>query len=109
MIDWSRVKTLRDEIGADCFDEVVELFLGEVDEGIDRLENGVAPQDLGDELHFLKGCALNLGFVDFAALCQRGEKDCNDGRAAQVDVAAIIASYTTARQTFVTWLSGHLH
>jgi hypothetical protein len=30
MIDWDRVQELRDEIGAEAFGEVVELFLEEV-------------------------------------------------------------------------------
>ena len=29
MIDWARVSELRDEVGAEDFDEVVELFLEE--------------------------------------------------------------------------------
>lgn len=35
MIDWTRVDELRDEIGTDCFDEVVELFIEEVETEID--------------------------------------------------------------------------
>ena len=35
MIDWSRVEELRDKIGAEDFDEVVELFLSEVEDRID--------------------------------------------------------------------------
>ena len=34
MIDWNRISTLRDEVGAEDFDEVVELFLDEVEEVI---------------------------------------------------------------------------
>ena len=34
MIDWARVSELRDEVGEGDFDEVVELFLEEVDEAI---------------------------------------------------------------------------
>ena len=37
MIDWARVSELRDEVGAEDFDEVVELFLEEVDEAIAAL------------------------------------------------------------------------
>ena len=35
MIDWSKVKKLRNEIDVDDFDEVVELFLSEVEDRID--------------------------------------------------------------------------
>ena len=37
MIDWSRVHELVDEIGAEDFGEVVELFLAEVETAIDLL------------------------------------------------------------------------
>ena len=36
MIDWSRVNELRDEVGAEDFEEVVELFLEEVEEVIEE-------------------------------------------------------------------------
>ena len=42
MIDWACVSELRDEVGVEDFDEVVELFLEEVDEAI------VALRDLTD-------------------------------------------------------------
>lgn len=37
MIDWARVSERRDEVGEEDFDEVVELFLEEVDEAIAAL------------------------------------------------------------------------
>ena len=37
MIDWTRVKELQDEIGADDFAEVVQLFLEETDAVVERL------------------------------------------------------------------------
>ena len=39
MIDWARVSELRDEVGAEDFDEVVELFLEEVEEAIAALRD----------------------------------------------------------------------
>ena len=39
MIDWERVSELIDEIGAEDFGEVVELFLDEVDNAIQLLAN----------------------------------------------------------------------
>lgn len=39
MIDWARIIELHDEIGADDFNEVVELFLSEVEERIDAAQN----------------------------------------------------------------------
>jgi len=36
MIDWGRLNTLRDEVGEEDFEEVVDLFLDEVESVIDR-------------------------------------------------------------------------
>lgn len=79
MIDWTRVKDLRDEIGADDFGEVVAMFLEEADEVIARITPKLAAKALASDLHFLKGAALNLGLSDFAALCQDGERRAASG------------------------------
>ncbi|WP_172327722.1 Hpt domain-containing protein [Mangrovicoccus sp. HB161399] len=71
MLDWTRIEELRDEVGADAFAEVVELFLEEVGGVLDRLDPGSAT--LEEDLHFLKGAALNLGFAKLAGLCREGE------------------------------------
>ena len=82
MIDWSRVKDLRSEIGAEDFAEVVAMFLDEADEVIARISADLGAKALESDLHFLKGAALNLGFDALAAVCQDGER-----RAAAGDVA----------------------
>jgi hypothetical protein len=52
MIDWSQVKSLRNDVGHDEFDEIVELFLEEVEKivaklreapNISELENDIIP------------------------------------------------------------------
>ena len=73
MINWDRVDELRSEIGEDGFAEVVELFLDEVETTVMRLPSLPAAA-LEASLHFLKGSAWNLGFRDFGALCQDGER-----------------------------------
>lgn len=65
LINWTRIHELRDEIGDDNFSEVVTLFLEESDSVIARAGNGLTPE----ELHFLKGASLNLGFTDLAEAC----------------------------------------
>jgi len=50
MIDW-----------AEDFDEVVELFLEEVDEAIVALRDLTDLSELEPQCHFLKGSALNIG------------------------------------------------
>ena len=101
MIDWARVAELRDEIGAEDFDEVVEIFLEEVDGVIAEL--GTQETELEGQMHFLKGSALNLGFQGFADLCQDGEfKAATDASA--VDLEAVVASYQASRSDFLEGL-----
>ncbi|MBZ8117902.1 Hpt domain-containing protein [Roseovarius sp. LXJ103] len=102
MIDWSRVAELREEIGADDFGEVVEIFLEEVQSEIDALRGDVAPGNLEDKLHFLKGSALNLGFREFSDLCQSGEAAAGAGRMDLIDMQATVASFDRSKAEFVS-------
>lgn len=99
MIDWSKVAELRDEVGAEDFDEVVDLFLDEADETIGQL--GMPRRSLEHDLHFLKGSALNLGFRDFSELCRVGEARAASGAADEVDTVSILACYQTSKATFL--------
>lgn len=104
MIDWNRVRELRDEIGEDEFAEVVEIFLEEVEAEIEVLQNQHDHHNLEAQLHFLKGSALNLGFTDFSTLCQRGEVSARQGQADIIDVSAILQCYANSRRVFVQGL-----
>lgn len=104
MIDWDRVATLRAEVGAESFSEVVALFLEEVDEVVQRFRTAPDPARLEADLHFLKGGALNLGFRRLGALCQIGERRAAEGRAAEVDLAEVVALYAESRRVFLDWL-----
>ncbi|MGJ8615953.1 MAG: Hpt domain-containing protein [Sulfitobacter sp.] len=104
MINWTRVKELRDEIGPEDFDEVVDLFLEEVDEVTDRLKSALDPSTLEADLHFLKGSALSLGFSDFAALCQNGETTSGQGKFSDVDIVTILSSYDASKVVFLNQL-----
>lgn len=96
MIDWARVNELRDEIGAADFAEVVTLFLEEADEVVGRLSNRLGAPRLEADLHFLKGAALNLGFAEFAGLCQNGERHAAHGDTS-ADLQAIHACYAASK------------
>ena len=96
MIDWTRVNELRDEIGTDNFDEVVDMFLGEADEVIARITQNDSAKSLEADLHFLKGAALNLGFAEFAALCQNGERQAASGQVG-LDIAAVQDCYALSK------------
>ncbi len=93
MIHWPRVRQLRDEVGADEFDEVVEIFLDEVQEVIARLHADTARKDLEQNLHFLKGSALSLGFEVFSKLCQDSERLAASGEAKTVDLPSIVQNF----------------
>jgi len=101
MIDWERVAELRDEVGAEDFGEVVELFLDEVEEVLRRLRDDPQIATFEEDFHFLKGSALNLGFRDFGAMCFAAEKAAAAGKAATVDVAQTLAGYDAGKAAFL--------
>jgi HPt (histidine-containing phosphotransfer) domain-containing protein len=100
MIDWGRVRELRDEIGAEDFAEVVELFLEEADEVAVKLSAAKTPQEIESALHFLKGSALNLGFQDLAAVCQTGEKAAAAQQIDHIDLRQVVSVYEKSKATF---------
>ena len=102
MIDWQRVEGLRSEVGPEDFREVVALFLEEVDEVVSRLSTRPDPTLYEQDLHFLKGSALNLGFRQLALMCQTGENEAAAGRAAAVDVGDILSCYRASLHAFMT-------
>lgn len=102
MIDWKQLDELRSDMG-DSFDEIVEVFLEEVEAGVGKLRD--APQDArAAPLHFLKGAALNLGFAKFAELCADGETRANAGKGASVEIDAVIDCYRQSRSEFIAGL-----
>ncbi len=102
MIDWTQVSILREEVGAENFDEIVELFLEEADEVIARLRGAPRYETLEADLHALKGSAMNMEFNYFAGMCQRGETLAAAGRATEVDVSTILQGFLESKQDFVT-------
>ena len=100
MIDWHRVGELRDDVGAEDFDDVVELFLEEVAEVIERLESAPDPTQFEAVLHFLKGSALNVGFSALGKICSDGELLANTGQATNVDIPAVIDTYRASITVF---------
>ena len=100
MIDWSRVEELQSEIGAEDFAEVVELFLDEVEEVIERLRASPDTSRLEEDLHFLKGSALNLGFRAFSVLCQNGETASAAGDASAVELGPILDCFDDSKVEF---------
>ncbi len=108
MINWNRVTELCNEIGVDDFDEVVQLFLEEVESVIDRLRTAPVMDTLEADLHFLKGSALNLGFDTFSAHCQTGEAKAATGRADEVDLPEILDCYVESKVCFLSELDDRI-
>lgn len=106
MIDWARVYELRDEIGIDDFDEIVQMFISEVNECLATLTDTMSAADLESALHFLKGSALNLGFREFADLCQQGETAAATGRTTPISITDIKALFAKSADEFWDQLKG---
>lgn len=106
MIDWDRLRDLREEIGEDGFEEVVEMFLEETDEVIGRLSADGGAKALESDLHFLKGSALNLGFSDLAGLCQDGERVAATG-GTDVDLDRVRATYQASKSVLAQESASH--
>lgn len=102
MIDWARVQELHDEIGAECFDEVIDLFLTETAEVVARLCDNPDRSSLEVDLHFLKGGALNLGFTTVSDLCMQGEILASKGEGQGFDRFSLAQAYDQERQSFLT-------
>jgi hypothetical protein len=105
MIDWNRVRSLREEVGADDFEDVLDAFFEESEEVVGRLRNSSMEDQLEFDLHFLKNCALNLGFGELSTLCQAGEKQVSAGNGATVNLTAILESFDMSRQRFLAELN----
>ncbi len=103
MIDWKRVEELREEIGADGFVEVADMFLDEAEGAVRALVAGLPPEEVEGQLHFLKGSALNLGLSDLAAICQEGERRAATGH--PVDMAQVAAVWQASRAGLLGGLS----
>jgi len=78
MIDWNKVESLKDEIGADDL---------ETSEDIER------------SYHALKGSALNLGFTQFAEFCKENELASATPPHSASDV---LSCYTKSKDHFMT-------
>lgn len=104
MLDWNRINELRSEVGDDEFNTILELFLDEVETVLMRLNRRGAAR-LGKDLHFLKGCAWNLGFRGFGTLCDEGEKRIGCGGSAGVDLEALIECYANSKHLLIRTLA----
>lgn len=103
MIDWQQARQLQEDVGKAEMAEVVELFLSEVDEAIEILQNEYATMPASDRsasFHFLKGCASNLGFKAFGEQCAQGEEIIKAGAEPDFQISDLVAIYANSKQQF---------
>ncbi len=100
MIDWAHVAGLCADFGEEEFAEVVALFMAEVQEGLGRLAMADTPDAHRLAFHFLKGAALNLGFVDMAALTSAGEENATRGTDFRHEKEQVLALFPPACTRF---------
>lgn len=94
MIDWERVQALRSDIGDDGFNEVIELFLEEMGGRISEIQvNGF--NEKAADIHFLKGCAANIGFSSLVGICLNAEEG------ADISPDQIVECYAASITSFI--------
>ncbi|WP_069298564.1 Hpt domain-containing protein [Neptunicoccus sediminis] len=109
MINWAQVRQLEQDVGPEDIGAVIALFLAEVEEAIKDLQ-AMPPDDtekIGAMLHFLKGCASNVGFEAFAENCAQGELKAQNGQISDVSTAAVAKIYEGSKQLFLAEFSAH--
>lgn len=108
MIDWKQIQQLEEDVGAEDLEEVVGIFLEEVDEAVDALnDQNPALDSMAEPMHFLKGSAYNLGFKAFGDLCSEAEQMANNGQAGNIELQKIIATYKASRELFMAEAPTH--
>lgn len=98
LVNWDRLRILRDEIGTDDLPEVVAMFLEEGDAVMARLATPQPAARIEADLHALKGTALNLGFDALAGLCRAGETAARGGQS--VDLVTLCTAWHDSKSAF---------
>jgi HPt (histidine-containing phosphotransfer) domain-containing protein len=96
MINWARLLQLQEDVGKNDIHDIIILFEQELKQVIAQLPLQTDPEQMASNLHYLKGCALNLGFEDLADLCQAGYTRLSQSPRTGVTVAPILSAYEAA-------------
>ena len=96
MIDWTHIGRLEDDLGVEEVSALIPVFLEEVENAIQPLRDGGAPTEMA--LHFLKGCAVTLGFCELAQRAGEGEDQLKQNEKSLPDTEGIILAYTRERE-----------
>ena len=97
MINWARVRDLKNEVGTESYFELQAIFLAEVEDALTRLNPQRTATELESDLHFLKGSALNIGLTRLAELCHYAEVAAKTGALVPEALVAITRSYELSR------------
>ncbi len=97
-IDWARLHQLQEDVGTEDIRGIITLFEQELKQVIAQLPLEAEPAQMANNLHYLKGCALNLGFNDLARLCQQSFDHLNTDPAPPITLAPILECYESATQ-----------
>ena len=73
------------------------MFLEEVDEIVTRLRRAPDPKLFEQDMHFLKGSALNLGFRALGKICASYENSAAAGNVQEVKPREVVAIYESSR------------
>lgn len=92
MLNIARLNELKSEVGEEDFSEVIEIFCEEVEEVLKGLQTG-DPSELAQQLHFLKGSALNIGLQKVGELCESEEICLRSDAKHAADVAGLRMAY----------------
>lgn len=104
MLNWTTIKKLHHDIDPEDFDEIVDIFLGEMETEIQALRKDDCTDTIGCRLHFLKGSALNMGFETFSKLCTVGEQGLATPSTSGIDTFEIEECYKKSKTQFLRQL-----
>ncbi|MEM7290014.1 MAG: Hpt domain-containing protein [Pseudomonadota bacterium] len=103
-IDWEQVAQLRRDVGADGFEEIIEVFLDEVEEKAEELRVCSPDTALEEHLHFLKGSAKNVGFDYFSELCASAEREAMSRDSVKIDIPHLLEAYNLSKAALLSEL-----
>ncbi len=102
MIDQTRLRELEEDFGADELSEIVDAFLEEAFEAVEALrtiDSDADAESIGRHLHFLKGCARNIGARALGDFCEALEGSPADAVTPEV-VTRLTADLDAVRMWF---------
>ena len=101
MIDWEQVATLQTAVGRDDFSTIMCVFFKEVEEANAQLTMGVTTDQFRDILHFVKGSALSVGFVELSEQCAQAEGNFAGSQQITSFWKEILTSYEKSKEHFL--------